>query len=450
MLLSDLDSGNMVGQLVTLAVYGAVGLAMLPIAYFTYRAWKPAAGRRGSTWYLELILLICGPISVLVVAFFPTDGSFSGPFPIIGRVAALAALAISIAALAAGLIAPRQGVGALLLAITFYYLTLILSGLGGVIPGIPEAYIATPIIVLAFLVHGGYSLDGLVTVGKFCLRLIVVLSLLAAITIPDIAFNHDGTDRTLFGIARLEGITAHPNGLALIAVLGLVIEIASRSRVIWRVLPLIALLLAQSITGYIAAAIGLLLLLTDSTKVLRRITYVVTVLVLAAMVAIPKSVSSALSALMPANFATLTGRTTIWQAALEGFRRSPIWGYGPSLLDEGYRAIYLPGFDAAAQAHNQVVQTLAGAGVVGMVSLACLATVLLVYAVRTRTRTRGLSLALVAVLAVVSVSETPLRPTGASMSTFVLLIVMGMIASAHSELNMGQTRGARVRNLMLR
>jgi O-antigen ligase len=63
---------------------------------------------------------------------------------------------------------------------------------------------------------------------------------------------------------------------------------------------------------------------------------------------------------------TFTGRTFVWAASLEVWLEAPIFGYGPSLwATEAFRARH-GGF---GHAHNQFIQALAAAGVVGLAGL---------------------------------------------------------------------------------
>ncbi|GIV00133.1 MAG: hypothetical protein KatS3mg014_1748 [Actinomycetota bacterium] len=96
---------------------------------------------------------------------------------------------------------------------------------------------------------------------------------------------------------------------------------------------------------------------------------------------------------------TLTGRTEIWRATLDVWRENPLFGYGPRLWDVDMSFRFLPTLGwAPAQAHNQVVQTLGEAGLIGLAGLAVYVVVLLRWGVRLRSRSNGSSLLLVMVL----------------------------------------------------
>jgi exopolysaccharide production protein ExoQ len=419
-------------RLLQLLLYGMAGLAAISWGIVVVRAWAPAARRRGGQWYFEAIFLLAVPVSTTLVAFYPTDGAVGGLFPTINRAVSYAVVVLLIIGLFHGSRSPRRNVGGLIVAVTFFYLALIASGIGGVVPSLPEPYWISPLIVLTFLLHGGYTYDWLLRTARWALRIVLLLSVASIFVFGDLAFNTEES-RQLFGISRLQGVAGHPNGLAAIAVLCLLLELLGGSKWVWKALSVSCLLLAQSSTGFVVAIVALLLLDTRLGHKFRWVLWVGVVVVAAGFLLLPSLVAPILEALAPAQVGTLTGRTQIWEAAMQGFHEGPIWGYGPELLGNYFRAQYLPGFNAAAQAHNQFVQTIAGSGLVGLTSLIVLAVVLLIYAIRSYGKTGGLSLALLALLVLRCVTETPLRPVGVSFTTMMLVVVFGLIAIGASE-----------------
>ena len=124
-----------------------------------------------------------------------------------------------------------------------------------------------------------------------------------------------------------------------------------------------------------------------------------------------------------AQLMSMTGRDQIWAIAMEEWQSSPVFGYGPGLWDGDFRASI--GMANATDAHNQFMDTLARAGVVGASALVLYAGTLLVMSLRYARATGGLSLALFLALAMRSISEVPLllQGSGTEMFTHVLLIV---------------------------
>ena len=93
---------------------------------------------------------------------------------------------------------------------------------------------------------------------------------------------------------------------------------------------------------------------------------------------------------------TLTGRTQIWFIAWEEFLASPWFGYGPSIWGDYYR--FMIGIRTANSAHNQLLQSLSSAGILGLAGLLFYSLVLAVYAVRAAPLSGGISVALVGLM----------------------------------------------------
>lgn len=418
------------GTLISLTMPCLIALAALVWGVIIVRAWAPAAARRGGHWALEAILVICGPITTVTIALYPEDGSSSGPFPAINRAATLVAVALAALITFKAVHAPRKHAGVLLAAVAAFYGALGVSTFAGAVPAFPEAYWTTPLILLAFLMYDGYSSEWLLRMARIVLRIILLLSLAAMFLMPNVAFNLEES-RTVFGIHRLQGVMTHPNGFAALVVLGFFLELHARTRLGWRLIFVAAAVLAQSSTGVIALVLGLLVMQNALSKFARVLIYLAgTAALLAATFGAGGWV---MATFLPEQSATFTGRTAIWAAALQGFRLSPIFGYGPTLLGDEFRNRYLPNFSAAAQAHNQWMQTLGGEGLIGAASLVILGLVLIVAAARTRDATAGLSVALVVFLIIRCVTETPLRPGGPGAGTMMLIVVFGLIAATPSE-----------------
>jgi hypothetical protein len=133
-----------------------------------------------------------------------------------------------------------------------------------------------------------------------------------------------------------------------------------------------------------------------------------------------------------AQLLSLTGRDRIWEIAREEWQANPVFGYGPGLWDDAFRAsIQMPN---ATSAHNQFYDTLSRSGSIGAAALILYALVLLVLAVATARATRGLSLAFFIAIALRSVSEVPLSIFGYGMELFVhLLLIITIAAAVHRE-----------------
>jgi O-antigen ligase len=132
-----------------------------------------------------------------------------------------------------------------------------------------------------------------------------------------------------------------------------------------------------------------------------------------------------------AQLMTLTGRDQIWAIALEEWRASPVFGYGPTLWDDDFRASI--GMPNATNAHNQFMDTLARSGVVGATALVLYAVVLLALSLRAARATGGLSIALFIALALRSVSEVPLSLFGYGSEFFAHLLLITLLPAANAR-----------------
>lgn len=420
----------MTGQIAT----GAMVLLLLVAAgiwcYLIVRVWAPAANRRGGKWYLEAQFIIA-ILTVAGIFMYPDDGSAS----IYGRgVAALKTVAVVLAALSIlpALRAPRREVLPWATVIGLYYLSLTISAFAGASRELPESYWITPLILLAFVCNSGFTYEWLLRAARFTLRSVIALSFLAIIVFPDLAFN-TVESRTVFGVNRLEGIAGHPNTLAFIAVLSVVLEFfwaRNRWSRFWGSLATLALILAQSNTAWVALVVSLLFLGGRFGTLYR--TAVAAAAVIAACIALFNSqFASALLAFTEGD--SLNGRGGIWAAALSQFNAYPIFGYGPTLLDEQFRVpVLASGFTAAGQAHNQWVQVLGSAGLVGLVTFVLLTVALVVRAARS-VRFDPVPIALLAALLIRSYAETPFRPVGVGIGTTILVVVICAVITAPRE-----------------
>lgn len=412
-----------------LPAFGAV--AGLVWIYIILVAWSPAARKRGGRWYLECIVLLGVPVMTTLTAM-DANASLARPAALAAQAVTALVVALSIGSLARSLSDPRKGVGWLVFAIAFFYGALLLSAAFGVVPSLPPSYLTTPLVVLAFLCHGGYTYHWLLKTALVSLRITMVLSFVAMAVLPGLAFNTEES-RTFFGIERLAGIAGHPNGLAALAALGLLLEIRSGSRRVWSLLFVAALLFAQSSTGYFVVIAGVLIMVLYSRPVLRWVLAAVILLFLAYLAVIPGGPDSFAAALGLGDRTTFNGRGRVWAAAMRGFDLSPIFGYGPELLGDHFRYVYIPGADFATHAHNQFVQTLASTGVIGIASLAVLLLTMLMFALGTMRRTGGVGLALLAFILLRSATETPLKPGSVGFGTMIVVLIVALLASAWNE-----------------
>lgn len=128
-----------------------------------------------------------------------------------------------------------------------------------------------------------------------------------------------------------------------------------------------------------------------------------------------------------ADLMSMTGRDQIWELALAEWRAHPVFGYGLTLWNADYRAKMLTPW--AYHSHNQFYQSLATAGVVGLIGLMIYLSVLVYCAVKTARATRGLSLALLLLILTRTISEVPFALTGFGLEQMVHILLLMVLAA---------------------
>jgi len=106
-----------------------------------------------------------------------------------------------------------------------------------------------------------------------------------------------------------------------------------------------------------------------------------------------------------ARLSSLSERDIIWHVAFQEWNRNPVFGYGLTLFDPSYRESI--GLLGAVHGHNQVVDTLARAGIVGVTGLALYIVALTYFSFRYAVASRGLTLGLYLLLMLRAITEVP-------------------------------------------
>ena len=277
--------------------------------------------------------------------------------------------------------------------------------------------------------------------AKWAMALLIWGSLVAAVFTPDFVL-HRPEPGLLPGIDwRLYGLTSHANTLAPIALLAIIVEVYSPSRLLWlRWMHLLAasavLTLTQSKTSWAAMPIILALVYLpfrlrpgrDAAETVRRFSRVVWTLVafiIAVVVLIGFLLANdAVSYLQRnADLDTLTGRTPIWDITLRAWRENLLFGFGPEVWGAERRSQFL--MFHVGHAHNQVMQTLGEAGLIGLALLLAYLGTLTYAATKKFSATHGILLAVLIVMLVRCVTEAPMRAEGLlSWATFLHLLLV--------------------------
>jgi O-antigen ligase len=218
-----------------------------------------------------------------------------------------------------------------------------------------------------------------VSVLRHVKRIVLVYvygSLIAAAVAPSMALLLDYNASFIGLPVRLNGLTAHANQLGGICVIAIacVAGRVSRFRAVHLLAISICLLLAQSKTSLVAAIFVVAVLALRSDKFRSSRAFWITafsVAISGLIIALPEAnVASVLNSRELASLENLTGRDAIWAVSLDVSADDRIIGYGPTLWNEAMRIRYSGylGF-APPHAHNQVVQSLATTGVVGLCAM---------------------------------------------------------------------------------
>jgi O-antigen ligase len=350
--------------------------------------------------------------------------------------------------------------------VAFYLGTILIQAFGSAHPGFGYQSLYVPVVLLTAYYQRITRLARIVEVAKICILVLMVSSLAAIAVKPDFVL-HRPDPGVLPGIDfRLFGLTPHANALGPMALIGLMLEAWFPTRQLpLRVLHVVAaaavLVLAQSKTAWVASLVILLVVTVplglrpagDASD--PRAGFGRAVVTLLACIAVLIVLFVGLAQLdvvgyldRTAQIETLTGRTQIWDITLQAWHESYLFGYGREIW--GAERMLKFRLFHVGQAHNQFVQTLGEAGLLGLTLLLAYLGVLLHAALSRFAASRGVVLALVVLVFARCITEAPLRVDGVqSWPTFtnVLLIVFachflrgGGLAQVSRE---RATRGAR-------
>lgn len=243
---------------------------------------------------------------------------------------------------------------------------------------------------------------------------------------------------------RLVGLVHQGTILGPIAAMGLLALYSLRSvkhRLLHGAACTIVLVLSQGKTAWIAFLVGALAIWAfrapNANGRMARLSAALLIVLLTAMQAFTPSGQERLSDLSPSaqDFETLNGRRLVWDATLDVWQENKLFGYGPSLWDPDFRSRYGEEFEFAGQAHNQFVQSLGEAGLIGLAGLILYVVALLVSAWKGAIVSRGFSLACLALVLVRLLTEAALRTyrVDASFALHLVLAYYVMVAARGAD-----------------
>lgn len=321
--------------------------------------------------------------------------------------------------------APDPAMPVLWAMLAYYLGTLAIQAVASDHPEFSYRSLYVPILLAAICFQRISSLTMSITVVKWLILGLNLSSLAAALVAPDLVL-HRPEPSVIPGINwRLFGFTTHANSLGPIALLAIILELFAPSQhrlMRWTHLAaaLASLILSQSKTTWFAVPVLMLAVhapaalfgkrASDSAgdrfarTVWTMLAYIAVLVVLTSVLA----ASDAIDAIeRRANFATLNGRTQIWAITLEAWKHNILFGYGQGIWDIDRRTTFHMMY--VGHAHNQIIQTLGEAGVVGLLLLLGYWGVLAWVAIREFGASRGSLLAILLLILVRSISEAPMR-----------------------------------------
>lgn len=326
----------------------------------------------------------------------------------------------------------------------YYVLSVLVSGVMGQFRDFDIKVFYAPIVFTAVALLATSDFQKTLRALRWILLVPLLGSLVAMWVSPHLVLE-TGYNSLIPGFNnRLAGLTEHANSLGLIAVVALFLELSQfvckKPNAFFLLIGIANLVLAQSKTAWILAIIGFALLRLnefwrDYTQNRRQVVtlaifsgvfFMISIAVLLIYLRLD-SLQGFLSA-DRTGLMTFTGRTKIWELTWNEFLNNPISGYGPSIWDMSYRLQY--GMIYVGQAHNQYVQILGQAGLLGALSLVFYILLLIRKGYQGWGETYGISFLMVTVLLVRGFSESPMRMIGImDFDSFVHLLAFLTVAA---------------------
>jgi len=314
--------------------------------------------------------------------------------------------------------------------VVFWFGTVGMTGLFGAYPQFSHNYVYALFTGIAAILMSTRESQMAINASRNATLCLILISVALIPLMPRLVIDTAYVQGFLPGIPRLAGLTPHALSMGMLAQVALLLLWASPVKNAWMnyawiLLASAALFLAQSKTAWISFVLSAFCMVavrhSDSLKrqlgdsrnpalaVGLIVSGMIAVVLLTSMLLfgnLGERIGHLLISDEGAQLASLTGRDKIWRIALDEWLRHPVFGYGPGLFDDAYRASIRMG--NATNAHNQLIDTLARSGIVGSVALVVYFSVLLVLSVRYAKTSGGLTISLFTVLALRSVSEVPM------------------------------------------
>ena len=312
----------------------------------------------------------------------------------------------------------------------FFITNVLLSAAFGTAPQFVLNHYYSVFVFLAAFLSREQAPEDVIRAGKFALMLLLAGSLVALFVKRSLVLQQPYTFGWIPGLRiRLWGLASHANSIGPMALLFLLLELhtpalSRLNRLMGLGVAAIVIVLAQSKTVWV---IGLLLvgvlylyrvgpqwreswrLGRIHARLAAHLSILLLILLLAYVFILAGDPGKYWERFEQSSAGEqafgLSGRSVIWQVAIDVWKQNPVFGYGPKLWDPVFRQSI--GMNFAFHAHNQLLQSLSASGTVGVIGFFAYVLTLLYYATRLASQSAGLSLALGLFLVVRAMTETP-------------------------------------------
>lgn len=308
----------------------------------------------------------------------------------------------------------------------FFLSTHVLSAVFGAQPAFVHNSYYPILVFAAFFMARTEGTERSIDALKQGLLLVMLGSLVVAVAMPSLAVQTDYPGWIPGFKIRLWGLGSNANSIGPLALLLALLLFYRPYGQRWvNVIAILSLLavfvLSQSKTVWAAGFVCLLILMLygrgrDERGHVRPV-FVLGMLLLAlavilgvALVDLERIANKIAATKMGGELSTLTGRSTIWVEAWRTWMANLWFGYGPEVWGPLHRARI--GLPFAFHAHNQLMQSLSGAGLFGGTTMLAYLVCMLAASLRAAAQTRGVSIALAIVMLARVMTEAPLELDG--------------------------------------
>ena len=296
----------------------------------------------------------------------------------------------------------------------------IVSSFLGAVPRVLYGPFFIPLTFTAIYLLPKVDHNWLVRQIKFMLLLFIYGSLIAILISPDWALQTVYPNSILPGINfRLYGLSTHPNILGPIAILYLILNwlypFYGVNNTVNVTSALAVLILSQSKTSLAIVVIALFWMIASQAwyhkkkGIYRSFLLILSGSIITLLIIMIPIFFQAIERSEYSSILTLTGRTAVWEIAFETWKKYPLFGYGPTFLDLDFRYQSGDRYSWAGQAHNQFLQSLAEAGILGFITLLVYLLIVFFYSIKYVRATKGASVALFIFFGFRNLTEAPLR-----------------------------------------